>query len=100
MAQLVAHLHGMQGVTGSNPVSSTQKVRPFIPPDEPSFYFRVLDSLKNHQTYNYSKVMQYSHHVKVRRPGEKYGIHTQRHIIDYFGNYPLGMLESWSKSQR
>ena len=24
MAQLVAHLHGMQGVRGSNPLSSTQ----------------------------------------------------------------------------
>ena len=25
VAQLVAHLHGMQGVTGSNPVRSTNK---------------------------------------------------------------------------
>ena len=28
MAQLVAHLHGMQGVTGSNPVSSTEQKSP------------------------------------------------------------------------
>ncbi len=28
MAQLVAHLHGMQGVRGSNPLSSTQENHP------------------------------------------------------------------------
>ena len=27
VAQLVAHLHGMQGVRGSNPLSSTRTVR-------------------------------------------------------------------------
>ena len=33
MAQLVAHLHGMQGVRGSNPLSSTKSVllKPWSP---------------------------------------------------------------------
>ncbi len=30
VAQLVAHLHGMQGVRGSSPLSSTLEVLPFF----------------------------------------------------------------------
>jgi hypothetical protein len=28
IAQLVEHLHGMQGVSGSNPLGSTSKIKP------------------------------------------------------------------------
>jgi hypothetical protein len=43
VAQLVAHLHGMQGVRGSNPLRSTKKQNPF--PLGEGFFITVVSNL-------------------------------------------------------
>ena len=70
MAQLVAHLHGMQGVRGSNPLSSTNKRK-----DTLGCLFFLSESLGNaffvHLQGNFKNVMflginSLKHKVKTR----------------------------------
>jgi hypothetical protein len=70
LAQLVEHLHGMQGVIGSNPLFSTHKgfeknSKPFLFGKSFNIFFIALRILKNIQTTTKENEKTHSQYLNI-----------------------------------